>query len=203
MKRYSTLLVDDHILILDGLKAALDKSEFEVVAQAHSLAHARALVHHYKPEVVILDFHLPDGLGIDLIAPRSVTVSTIFIVLTMSEDASELELARQAGASAFIIKSSPVSELMNVARYALKNPAEFQSPLGITRSPEPQYFLTEREQQVLKILPSGLTVKEIASLMFISQATIKSHLANIYRKLSVANRTQAIDKALKEKLISL
>ena len=203
MKRYSTILIDDHTLIIEGLRAALSTTEFEVVADATSRNQGRTLIEHWNPEVVIVDFHLPDGPGIEVIAPQSQKDRAVYVVLTMSEDAHDLELAKRAGASAFVLKSAPITQLLNILRFALSYPNIFQSPDGIKQNKSFLYSLTEREVEVLKILPSGLTVKEIASLMFLSEATIKTHLSNLYRKMEVANRTQAIDKALKIKLISL
>jgi DNA-binding NarL/FixJ family response regulator len=126
------------------------------------------------------------------------------VVLTLSDLDEHLLAALHAGASAYVLKSAPLSEVLAAVRHSSISPLTFAGG-GLSEALKRQsetFDLTPREIEVLALLPTGGTSSNIASVLFVSEATIKSHLASIYRKLSVTNRTEAVVMALKHGLIS-
>ncbi len=187
------LIIDDHELIRKGLVQALRIAGHNIVGEASSVAEARAQLLFTKPDLVIVDVNLPDGSGLELITPL-----IKFVVLTLGDDPSSLRVAHQRGAAAYVLKGEPVTHLLAVMEQLENSTYHFAAPA----LPENRFDLTQRELDVLQILQTGWSAKEMASHLFLSQATVKSHLASIYRKLEVDNRTQAIMVALANHLIA-
>lgn len=196
-------LVDDHPLIRSGLANALGKNGFEIVGEAASATEGWAVINSTIPQICIVDINLGNSNGIDLIKRTlSTKLNCKFVVLTMQSDLESLESAKDAGASAYVTKGAPIENLIEVLNCLdSKNPSflkagEFESPVK-----KPDYKLTPREVEVLTHLPSGATASNIASLLFLTEATIKTHLASIYKKLGATNRAQAVGIAISEGLI--
>jgi DNA-binding NarL/FixJ family response regulator len=199
------VIIDDHVIVREGLKRALESHNHVVVAEAATLAEGRAQIAHTNPDVIVVDLNLPDGSGFDLITwARSISKSLGIVVLTLNETDAHLIAAMSAGASAYILKSAPLSQLLAAIDHSVKSPQSFTAHgLAVALASKEQTFgLTSREFDVLALLPSGATTKEIAESLFLSSATIKTHLASIYRKLEVTNRTAAVGKARKHNLVS-
>lgn len=198
------LLVDDHALIRSGVAAALAQKNFEVVAEASSVSQGLAMLNTHKPEITLIDINLGSGSGIDLIkqAKKDGAISK-FVVLTMHDDNQTLELAKAAGAVAFITKSAPTDRLLEVVQSVAAGVDRFLKAGEINTLPERRDFdLTPRELEVLSLLPSGATANAIGAVLFLTEATIKTHLANLYRKLGAANRAQAVSIGIENKLIT-
>jgi DNA-binding NarL/FixJ family response regulator len=199
-----TLIVDDHALIREGIGRALKESEFKVIAEAASLSEAIAQVRKSQPKMILLDLQLPDGSGLDLIPLiREIDPSTSILILTVGESYEELSRAKDEGASAYLLKSAPISQLLAVMRIAIRSPNNFVDATQIKPQPRTRVVLTARECEVLGLLGTGVTAKEMAAALFLSEATIKSHLATLYRKLEAKNRIQAIARAKNEGLLNL
>ena len=199
-----TLIVDDHVLIREGIGRALKESEFKVIAEAASLSEAIAQVRKSQPKMILLDLQLPDGSGLDLIPlVREIDPSTSILILTVGESYEELSRAKDEGASAYLLKSAPISQLLAVMRIAIRSPNNFVDATQIKPQPRTRVVLTARECEVLGLLGTGVTAKEMAAALFLSEATIKSHLATLYRKLEAKNRIQAIARAKNEGLLNL
>jgi DNA-binding NarL/FixJ family response regulator len=198
------LLVDDHALIRSGVAAALAQKNFEVVAEASSVRQGLAMLNTHKPEITLIDINLGSGSGIDLIKQaKKDGTSSKFVVLTMHDDNQTLELAKAAGAVAFITKSAPTDRLLEVVQSVAAGVDRFLKAGEINTLPERKDFdLTPRELEVLSLLPSGATANAIGGLLFLTEATIKTHLANLYRKLGAANRAQAVSIGIENKLIT-
>ena len=193
------LVVDDHVLIREGLRRALTKeSDFALVGEAASKREAFVQIPHHNPDVLVVDLHLPDGNGLEVIAwARAISQQMGIVALTFSNFPEHINACMESGASAFIEKSAPVSELIGAIRQSSTNPLTF-SARKLTDSlifKNKGIGLTARELEILEILPTGNTVAEIAIQLFISEATVKTHLAAIYRKFQVSNRVQAINAA--------
>lgn len=203
----ATLLIDDHVLIREGLQRAFEKTEFFVVAQAASLNEAIINLTRSSPKMILLDLNLPDGNGNEVIPfIRSTCQESVIVVLTMEADYEQLAIAKAAGASAYVLKSSPLPELLSAMRRALTHPRRFSGAPSISVPTisdfKPLTFdLTSRELEILHILATGFSAREIGSQLFITEATIKTHLASIYRKMQVSNRVQAIESARKQGLL--
>jgi len=187
------LIVDDHELIRTGLVQAVRGAGHNIIGEAATLAEARAQLLFTKPEIVIVDVNLPDGSGLDLITPLAK-----FIVLTLGDDPSSLQRAHEKGAAAYVLKGEPIDHLLSVMNQLENSNYHFAAPAV----PKNRFDLTQRELDVLQILQTGWSAKEMASHLFLAEATVKSHLASIYRKLDVKNRTQAIVIALAHHLIT-
>jgi DNA-binding NarL/FixJ family response regulator len=198
------LLVDDHALIRSGVAAAIAQKNFEVVAEASSVSQGLAMLNTHKPEITLIDINLGSGSGIDLIKQaKKDGTSSKFVVLTMHDDNQTLELAKAAGAVAFITKSAPTDRLLEVVQSVAAGVDRFLKAGEINTLPERRDFdLTPRELEVLSLLPSGATANAIGGLLFLTEATIKTHLANLYRKLGAANRAQAVSIGIENKLIT-
>jgi len=198
------LLVDDHALIRSGVATALAQKNFEVVAEASSVSQGLAMLNTHKPEITLIDINLGSGSGIDLIKQaKKDGASSKFVVLTMHDDNQTLELAKAAGAVAFITKSAPTDRLLEVVQSVAAGVDRFLRAGEINTLPERKDFdLTPRESEVLSLLPSGATANAIGAVLFLTEATIKTHLANLYRKLGAANRAQAVSIGIENKLIT-
>jgi DNA-binding NarL/FixJ family response regulator len=197
------VLVDDHPLIRKGLSQALNKDEISVVGEASSLNEGVALLNSTTPDICIVDLNLGSVSGIELIKVGMVqNPNCAFVVLTMEDDLDTLITAKAAGARAYITKGSPIENLIEVIKTVLTDRKDFIK-LGSFKdgAKRKDFGLTERELEVLQLLSSGATASAMGSILFLSEATIKSHLAAIYRKLEAANRAQAVSIAISEKLI--
>jgi DNA-binding NarL/FixJ family response regulator len=203
----TVLLIDDHDLIRQGLRRALEHDgDFEVVGEASTLAEASELLESQAPAILIIDVRLPDGNGIELArAARKARPDLGIVVLTMYAGDEQLFEALDAGASAFVPKSSPAEDVVAAARHAASSPRAFTandlaeamkrrlSPTGPQISP--------REKEVLQLLADGLGVAQISRQLFISESTTKTHISKLYEKLGAGNRAQAIMSALRLGLI--
>jgi DNA-binding NarL/FixJ family response regulator len=202
------LLVDDHDLIRQGLARAFERhDDFEVCGQAASVGEGLRQFGALRPDVVITDVRLPDGLGFDLVREiRKQGHDTGVVVLTMYAGDEQLFAALDAGASAFVAKDAPADEVVAAARHALVSPRSFAAAdlAGAMRrkmTPSgPQ--LTQRESEVLSLLARGFSVSAIARSIFVSESTAKTHISKIYEKLGASNRADAIMKAVRSGLLA-
>jgi DNA-binding NarL/FixJ family response regulator len=198
------LLVDDHALIRAGLANLLTQNNHEVVAEASTSSQASALINTHKPEIVLVDINLGTSSGIDLIKEMKKSgAASKFVVLTMHDDTQTLESAKDAGAIAFVTKSAPTESLLEILQTIATGTDKFLKAGKINQITVAKDFeLTPRELEVLTLLPTGATANAIGALLFLTEATVKTHLANIYRKLAANNRAQAVSIAIENKLIT-
>ncbi|MFB9408249.1 MULTISPECIES: response regulator transcription factor [Dactylosporangium] len=195
--------MDDHDLIRRGLRHAFDRTgQFDVVGETGSAAEGIRLANLLRPDVVILDVQLPDGSGLDTAsALRHERPGIGIVVLTTFADDDVLFAAMEAGASGFVPKSAPVSEVIAVVRYAASAPASFAAAdlaeaMKRRLAPkEPQ--LNALERQVLALLADGLSVAGIARGLYVSNSTAKHLVARVVEKLGARNRVQALMAALR------
>ena len=202
------LLVDDHELIRSGLGAVLDlEDDMDVVGTAGSVAEAIAQYEALSPDVVVADLQLQDGTGLDIVRTiRKQSNDTGLIVLTMHSGDDQIFAAMQAGASGFVGKDAPSSEVVRAARHAHVSPRAFVCAglVGamMRRQSGESTNLSEREHDVLLLLADGLGAAAIGEKLFLSESTAKSHIARIYQKLGAANRAQALVTAMRIGLLS-
>jgi len=195
-------IVDDHSLIRSGVSSALANTEFKVVAEATSVKEGAAVINSYKPNICLVDINLGTGNGLDLIKQSVATgIDSKFVVLTMNDDLETLELAKQAGAAAYVTKSVPIEQLIQVL-VAVSETKTFIKRGEIKAVSKRDFGLTAREIEVLSLLPTGATALAIAGVLFLTEATVKTHLAAIYRKLNAANRAQAVSIGIENNLIT-
>jgi len=198
------VVVDDHALIRSGLIAALTNAGFKVVAEAASKAESLAVLNKITPDFCIIDLNLGDGSGLDVIREfEGKSTKTKYVVLTMDDDEKNLAEAKSYGAIAYILKSEPANELIAVLKNIKNGKERFQIAGKLRKNAAGIDFgLTDKEKEVLQLLGSGATASVMGKQLFLTEATIKTHLAAIYRKLSASNRAQALSIAITNNLIN-
>lgn len=196
----SVLVIDDHESVRAGIKAALSRAGHICVGEAGSISEARAQIAHTNPQVIVVDLSLPDGNGLEIVQwARSISERIGIVVLTLNPAQDFLLTVMKSGASAFVEKSAPLAELISAIEHSFIAPLSF-SAQGISRVMKKDHeanALTTREIQVVEKLSDGLSASSIGLELFITEATVKTHLASIYRKLDSKNRIQAIIAAKK------
>jgi len=197
-------IVDDHSLIRSGVTAALANSNYEVVAEASSVEEGLAVINSLKPDICLIDINLGSGNGIDLIKKSlSNGGKSKFVILSMHDDLATLDLAKQAGASGYLTKGAPIEQLLEILDVVATDSGKFIKKGQFQKALENKDFgLTPRELEVLSLLPTGATAVALGGILFLTEATIKTHLASIYRKLGAANRAQAVSIGIENKLIA-
>jgi DNA-binding NarL/FixJ family response regulator len=204
----SVLLVDDHELVRTGLAGVFElEDDMTVVDQAGSVLEALAKYDDLHPDVVVADLQLQDGTGLDIVRSiRKVSNTTGLVVLTMHSGDDQIFAAMQAGASGFVGKDAPSSEVVRAARHAAVSPRSFVCTglVGamMRRSATESTRLSEREHEVLLLLADGLGAAAIGDKLYLSESTAKSHIARIYQKLGATNRAQALVTAMRIGLLS-
>ena len=194
----TVLVIDDHPLVRDGVKRSLTAAGFTCVGEAGSLKEAIAMIALHNPDVITVDLNLPDGNGLEIISWARKNSQTIaIVVLTLEDDLDLVSAASQSGAQAFISKSESAEHLISAIRSVLIQPDLFISghTVALLGREKVQNLLSPRERMVLTHLEGELSLSEIASQMFISHATVKSHCATIYRKLETQSRRSAVARA--------
>jgi DNA-binding NarL/FixJ family response regulator len=199
------LVADDHQLMLEAVRLALGEQEdIVVVGEARRGKEVLPRIASTDPDVVLLDVRMPemDGLTcLDLIRKRFPLVKVV--MLSGSEDPDVIEAALRRGASAFVTKQIDPRDLASAIRQAVEGTV-FQSFGTAEEAPvsaAKEAGLTEKEITVLRAVAKGLSNKHIARELWVSEQTIKFHLTNIYRKLDVANRTEAVHHAVRHRII--
>ena len=204
----TVLLVDDHDLIRDGLTGVFSaQPDMEVLGAAATVAEAIAMYDERRPQVVVTDLQLQDGTGLDVVRHvRRDDDRVGLVVLTMHSGDDQIFAAMQAGASAFVGKDAPSTEVVKAARHAAVSPRSFLcaglAQAMMRRASGESTRLSDREHHVLLLLADGLSAAEIAPRLHLSESTVKSHVAKIYQKLGAANRAQALVTAMRIGLLS-
>ena len=200
------LSVDDHPLVREGIATVINgQPDMQVVAQACSGCEAIQRFGEHRPDVTIMDLRLPDMSGIDaMIAIRSEFPEARFIILTTFSGDVEIQRALEGGAHAYVLKSMPPRELVEVIRQVhagkKKIPSEIASHLAEHYSDEP---LTGREVEILRQLAGGNRNRDIAERLFIAEETVKAHIKHIMAKLGANDRTQAVAIGVRRGIIQL
>jgi len=196
-------IIDDHSLIRSGVSNALENTKFKVVAEATSVNEGTAVINSYQPDICLIDINLGTSSGIDLIKQSiAAGIKSKFVVLTMHDELETLERAKEAGAAAYVTKSVPIQQLIQVLSVVSESDAFIKQGDLKASETKKDFGLTVRELEVLSLLPTGATALAIGGVLFLSEATIKTHLAAIYRKLSAANRAQAVSIGIENNLIT-
>ncbi|RKT85190.1 two component transcriptional regulator, LuxR family [Saccharopolyspora antimicrobica] len=196
-------LVDDHALFRTGVRAELAAAEqVEVIGEAGSVAEAVAGIAHFKPEVVLLDVHMPDGGGAEVLRQvRGQQPDVVFLALSVSDAAEDVIAVIRGGARGYVTKTISGRELADAIVRVRAGDAVFSPRLagfvldafseGPNSAPvgDPELdLLTPREREVLRLLARGYAYKEIASELFISVKTVETHVSSVLRKTQLSNR---------------
>jgi two-component system response regulator DevR len=196
------LVVDDHGLVREGLRTILDsQDDLRVVGEARTANEALALASHLHPDVVVLDVRLPDRDGIHICSEiRELSPSSRILICSGLADGTALVEAAKAGADGFVSKEAANAEIVDAVRRVANGASVLGSasaqvmfrylrqhgPVGSRLS-----VLSEREREVLGLLAEGLTNREIAGRLFISEKTVRNHVSGVLRKLDFRHRTEA------------
>ena len=206
------LIYEDNPQLREGLAMLINGSEgFEVLASFKNCNHAAEEVEAFRPDVILMDIDMPGINGIEgLKIIRQTNVEVKVLMLTVFDDNRNVFEALRNGANGYLLKKTPPSRLLeyiqeahtggapmtsSIASQVLKMFSEVQSPAN------ENYNLSEREKQVLQLLVNGYSYKMIASEMFISIDTVRSHIKKIYEKLHVNSKSEAVAKAFKNKIV--
>jgi DNA-binding NarL/FixJ family response regulator len=201
------LIVDDHPIVRDGLRGVFAAdADFLVVGEAGDGAEAVALALRLEVDVVLMDLRMPKMGGVDAIRQLHETLPmTRVLVLTTFDTDSDVLPAIEAGATGYLLKDAPRDELIRAVRAASRGEAVLSPTvavrvLGQVRKPASE-ALSQREHEVLKLIANGATNREAAAQLFVSEATIKTHLLHIYEKLGVRDRAAAVGEAYRRNLL--
>lgn len=206
------LIVDDHAVVRDGIRWMLGNGDgVEVSGEAGSAAEAMEAISSDCPDVLLLDIHLPDVSGLELLKDiRKRFPDLPVVMLTMSDDPEYVEEAIRAGAAGYLLKSVTREELIRAVRSAAAGDgyiqAEVTQPLlarfaADVRESDSGPKLSPREREVVSMLAEGLPNKRIAAKLGIAEPTAKGYLRSVYEKLGAADRAQAVAIAMRSHLI--
>jgi DNA-binding NarL/FixJ family response regulator len=201
------LIVDDHPVVRDGLRGMFaDTPGYAVLGEAADGAEAVALAESLKPDVILMDLHMPGVDGVSAIRQLSERgIPSRVLVLTTYDLDSDVLPALEAGATGYLLKDAPREELVRAVR-AVANGEPVLSPsvasqlIRQVRKPV-QETLSQRESEILALVANGATNRDIAHALFISEATVKTHLLHIYEKLGVRDRAAAVGEAYRRGLL--
>ncbi len=204
------VIVDDHDMFAESLRMALSaEADFEVVGLAPTLASARTMVSTVRPDVVLLDHRLPDGLGVESIAElRTLCPQAQVVVLTAAAEDAMLVQATEAGCAGFILKTSPLDELVAAVRTAAAGEIMISSDLLsrlLSRLQHqydpPRNDLTARELDILRLISQGMTNNAIGKELFISVNTVRNHVQSLLTKLGAHSKLEALSVAIRDGVI--
>ncbi len=202
------LIVDDHPVVRDGLRGMFANEDgFEVVAEAENGREAVARARAFEPDVILMDLRMPEMDGVSAI--RALTekgVEARVLVLTTYDTDKDVLPAIEAGATGFLLKDAPRDELLRAVRAASRGEAVLSPVIGTRLLDQVRHpgrdSVTDRELDVLQLVASGSTNREIAESLFISEATVKTHLLHLYAKLGVKDRAAAVGAAFEKGLLT-
>lgn len=203
MKTITVLLVDDHLVVRSGLKALLGtQPDIEVVAEAATGEDGLALAEQFSPAVVVMDLAMGPGMdGIEALKQlRRQNAQQAVLVFTTYDSDADIVRAVDAGAMGYLLKDAVPEEIFAAIRGAVQGKSVMSAPVAsrlFQQLRSPDEVLTPREAELLSLLIEGLSNRELGRRLFISEATVKTHLAHIYAKLGVETRAAAIATALR------
>jgi DNA-binding NarL/FixJ family response regulator len=206
LEKMKVMVVDDHPLMRVGVAAIVNaRPDMRIVAQTGTGEEAVALFAQHKPDVTLVDLRLPGMSGVDAIsAIRSNHPRARFVVLTTYEGDADVHRALEAGAQGYVIKGMPYQTLVEALQRVHAGGRFLPPPVArVVASSTPHSELSTREQEVLRLLAAGKNNKSIASLLGITEATVKCHVSAILVSLNVRDRTQAVVTALQRGLVHL
>jgi DNA-binding NarL/FixJ family response regulator len=199
------LIADDHRLMVEGTKQALERAGgFDVVGEAVSGGQVLPLVRRLKPDLVLLDLRMPQMDGLTCLTKiRKEFPDMKVAMLSVSQDPELIQTALKRGANAYIVKSIDPDDLAGALRQALEG--NVFTTAGITEDPGERAAkdagLTDRELGIIRAVARGLSNEAISKELWVAEQTVKFHLTNIYRKLGVTNRTEAARYAFEQGLV--
>ncbi|HVW85466.1 MAG TPA: response regulator transcription factor [Bryobacteraceae bacterium] len=200
------MLADDHPIVCLGLATMIDsQSDMKVVAQASNGRQAIELFEKHRPDVTLIDLRMPEQSGVDAIrAIRATHPAAVFIVLTTYQGDEDIHKAMKAGAQGYLLKGMPHDDLLDAIRRVHSGVQYLPPSVRDTLANRlPSSELSPREQQILELIVKGLSNKQIADRLGITEGTVKWHVNAILGRLNVSDRTQAAVAALNRGIVQL
>lgn len=205
------LIADDHPIVRAGLAGLLsDEPGLDVVAEASDGEEAVRLAAATRPDVVLMDLRMPgtDGVAATarIVAGDAGTRPPRVLILTTYESDDQILAAIEAGASGYLLKAAPQAEIVAGIRSVAAGQSALSPQVAVRlvermRRPEPETVLTARETEVLRLVSTGHSNKQIATALGIGESTVKTHLLKVFDKLGVADRTRAVTLAMERGLL--
>ena len=209
------MLADDHRMLREGLGRSMREQGFDVVGEASDGAEAVLMAQRLRPDVILMDVTMPEMDGVE--ACRQVRLDlpgTQVVMLTMHADQEVLASAIRAGASGYLVKDCSTEEIASAVRMAASGETALSPQLAASMlnevrkwdkaaAAEEERVVTKREEEVLQLIADGCSTPEVAAKLYISQKTVKNHLASIYQKLDARDRTQAVLQAVRMGIVHL
>jgi DNA-binding NarL/FixJ family response regulator len=194
----TAVIVDEHPLWLDSVELAVARAGLDVVARATSPSEALTHVDELAPDLVVTGLKTPDGemAGVDFVrCVREGVPAAKVVVLSMFDDGAHIDASLEAGAHAYVLKTTHPDDLISAIRQAFNHSVYLASPrptaVGVGADRDESHGLTRRELEILKLVAEGHSNAQVARRLWVTEQTVKFHLSNVYRKLGVANRTEA------------
>lgn len=213
MDKIKIVIIDDHKMVREGLQQLLElDGEIEVVGQAGDGIEGINLIKKVNPDVALLDINMPNLNGIETLERlKRLKTSTKILILTIHNEIEYLLKAVNLGVDGYILKDSECSTLKTAINTVYNGNSYIQPSLSPllkkyfkkNNEPKKNYGLSPREMDVLKLMYTGLVFREIADILDISEKTVKNHVAHIYKKMDVKDRTQAVVLAIKDNILEI
>ncbi|MGB9680433.1 MAG: response regulator [Thermoanaerobacteraceae bacterium] len=204
------VIVDDHIMFRQGLKAVIElESDIRVIGEASNENETIKVLKKNLPDILLMDIKLPDSNGIDVCEEILTNYPQLkVIMITAFHSEKDMISAIRAGAKGYVLKDSNIEELLRQIRliHEGKNAIDFNlidTVLEEIRKPNKKNILSKREQQIVKLIFEGLSNNEISEKLFISESTVKMHVHKIMEKLGVTSRTLIVRESLKRGLVDI
>jgi len=208
------MLADDHRMLREGLSRSMKEHGFDVVGEARDGVEAVNMAHTLNPDVILMDVSMPEMDGVEACRQvRNSVLETKVVMLTMHADQEVLANAIRAGACGYLVKDCSTEEIANAVRLAESGETALSPQIAASMLNEvrkldeapikDERVVTRREEEVLQLIADGCSTSEVADQMYISQKTVKNHLASIYQKLDARDRTQAVLQAVRMGIVSL
>jgi len=208
------MLADDHRLLRESLSRSMGEHGFEVVGEARNGLEALELARKLHPDVVLMDVSMPEMDGVEACRQINAEMPEIKVVmLTMHADQHVLTNAIRAGACGYLVKDCSTEEIASAVQMAASGETALSPQLAASMLDEvrklgptqirEERLVSRREEEVLQLIADGCSTSEVAERMYISQKTVKNHLASIYQKLEARDRTQAVLQAVRLGIVSL
>jgi two-component system NarL family response regulator len=208
------LIVDDHPVVREGIGSMLKREpDFKIVGEATNGLEAIEKVRELSPDVVLMDLRMPEMDGVEAISRIKEERPEIkFIILTTYSDDEYIFKGIAAGARAYLLKDAPREELFKAIRAVSRGESLIQPVVAskvldrlaeLSKKTPSAETLSEREIEVLRLMASGVSNRDIADQLSITQSTVKTHITSIFQKLNVTTRTEAVTTALRKGVIQL
>ncbi len=208
------MLADDHRMLREGLSRSMSEHGFDVVGEARDGVEAVNMAYSLSPDVILMDVSMPEMDGVEACRQvRAAVPGTKVVMLTMHADQEVLANAIRAGACGYLVKDCSTEEIAGAVRMASNGDTALSPQLAASMLDEVRKLdmaptredrvVTKREEEVLQLIADGCSTSEVADQMYISQKTVKNHLASIYQKLDARDRTEAVLQAVRMGIVSL